>query len=95
MATKMSLWDVGIIKFAIRDSFLKLNPRHQLSNPVMFTVYIASILTTILFIQAMFGNGEAPARFILAITLWLWFTLLFANFAEAMAEGRLSRFYPT
>ncbi|MDR3491660.1 MAG: potassium-transporting ATPase subunit KdpB [Gammaproteobacteria bacterium] len=88
MATKMSLWDVGILKFAIRDSFLKLHPRHQISNPVMFTVYVASILTSVLFIQALFGHGEAPARFILSITLWLWFTLLFANFAEAMAEGR-------
>ena len=88
MATKLSLWDFGIIKSAIIDSFLKLSPRHQVKNPVMFTVYIGSILTTVLFIQALMGNGEAPAPFILAITLWLWFTLLFANFAEAMAEGR-------
>jgi K+-transporting ATPase ATPase B chain len=88
MATKISLWDVSIIKSAMRDSFVKLHPRHQISNPVMFTVYVASILTTVLFIQALCGHGELPARFILSITFWLWFTLLFANFAEAMAEGR-------
>ena len=88
MATKLSLWDLGIIKSAIVDSFVKLTPRHQIKNPVMFTVYIGSLLTTGLFVQALIGQGEAPAKFILAITLWLWFTLLFANFAEAMAEGR-------
>jgi K+-transporting ATPase ATPase B chain len=57
-------------------------------NPVMFVVYVGSFLTTGLFIQALFGRGEAPAGFILAVALWLWFTVLFANFAEAMAEGR-------
>lgn len=88
MAIKMSLWDINIIQSAICDSFLKLSPRHQIKNPVMFTVYVGSILTTALFIQALLGTGEAPAKFILAITLWLWFTLLFANFSEAMAEGR-------
>ena len=54
----------------------------------MFVVYVGSILTTILWIQALGGHGEAPAGFILAVTLWLWFTVLFANFAEAIAEGR-------
>ena len=54
----------------------------------MFVVYIGSILTTILWMQALAGKGEAPAGFILAVTLWLWVTLLFANFAEAIAEGR-------
>src|SRR5689334_14735623 len=88
MATKISLWDNTIIKFAMRDAILKLSPRNQLRNPVMFTVYIASLLTTGLFIQALFDEGEAPAWFIFAITLWLWITLIFANFAEAMAEGR-------
>jgi K+-transporting ATPase ATPase B chain len=88
MATKHSLWDIGIVTTAIRDSFLKLTPRHQIHNPVMFTVYVGSIVTTFLFVQALSGHGEAPASFILAITLWLWFTLIFANFAEAMAEGR-------
>ncbi len=83
-----SIWNPEIIKLAIRDSFLKLSPQHQIRNPVMFTVYVGSLLTTGLLIQSLIGNGEAPASFILAITLWLWFTLLFANFAEAMAEGR-------
>jgi K+-transporting ATPase ATPase B chain len=82
------IWDLPIIKVAARDAFTKLSPRDQIRNPVMFTVYIASILATGLYLQALFGKGEAPVSFILAITLWLWFTLLFANFAEAMAEGR-------
>jgi K+-transporting ATPase ATPase B chain len=60
----------------------------QWRNPVMFVVYIGSILTTLLWLQALQGQGEAPTGFILAITLWLWFTVLFANFAEALAEGR-------
>ena len=88
MAAKFSLWDLTIIKTSIGDAFKKLAPQHQIRNPVMFTVYIGSILTTILSIQAYFGHGEAPLQFILSISLWLWFTLLFANFAEAMAEGR-------
>ena len=91
MVTKIearSLWDMKIIKTAMRDSILKLAPQNQIRNPVMFAVYVGSILTTALFIQALFGKGEAPASFILAITSWLWFTLLFANFAESMAEGR-------
>lgn len=88
MADKLSLWDFGIIKSAFVASFIKLSPGHQIKNPVMFSVYISSLITTGLFIQALMGEGEAPATFILAITLWLWFTILFANFAEAMAEGR-------
>ncbi len=83
-----SLWDVGIIKKALREAFVKLTPFHQIHNPVMFTVYVGSLLTTLLFFQALIGEGEAPARFILSITIWLWFTLFFANFAESMAEGR-------
>lgn len=85
---KRSFLDRTIIKLALRDSFLKLNPVHQIRNPVMFTVYIASLLTTALFIQALVDEGETSATFILAISLWLWFTLFFANFAESMAEGR-------
>ncbi|MBI2785529.1 MAG: potassium-transporting ATPase subunit KdpB, partial [Legionella longbeachae] len=89
MGTKNhSIWDLGIIRVALIDAFLKLTPGTQIKNPVMFTVYVGSLITTGLFIQALMGNGEAPTSFILAITLWLWFTLLFANFAEAMAEGR-------
>src|SRR5450432_1016860 len=77
-----------LMKRALLDSFLRLTPRYQARNPVMFVVYIGSILTTILWFQALAGKGEAPAGFILAVTLWLWVTLLFANFAEAIAEGR-------
>ncbi|HUJ79846.1 MAG TPA: potassium-transporting ATPase subunit KdpB [Nitrospiria bacterium] len=85
---KHRLFDPAIIRQAIIDSFRKLNPRHQVRNPVMFVVYVGSILTSLLFLQAVMGHGEAPAGFILQIALWLWFTVLFANFAEAMAEGR-------
>src|SRR5215467_3641261 len=77
-----------LMKTALVDSFRRLTPRYQWRNPVMFVVYIGSILTTILWLQALFGRGEAPAGFILAVALWLWVTLLFANFAEAIAEGR-------
>ncbi len=69
-------------------SFRKLNPLVQLRNPVMFVVYVGSLLTTALWLQALTGKGEAPAGFILAVTLWLWFTVLFANFAEAVSESR-------
>jgi K+-transporting ATPase ATPase B chain len=85
---KQFFWKADIVKSAILNAFIKLSPRHQLRNPVMFCVYVGSLLTTLLFVQALIGRGEAPAGFILTITLWLWFTLLFANFAEAMAEGR-------
>ena len=83
-----SLLDPKLLQSAVIESFRKLSFKQQLKNPVMFVVYIASMLTTLLWIQALTGVGEAPAAFILAISLWLWFTVLFANFAEAMAEGR-------
>jgi K+-transporting ATPase ATPase B chain len=82
------LFDPPIVRRAIIDSFLKLDPRHQVKNPVMFVVEVGSALTTLLFFQALVGQGEAPAGFILAVSFWLWFTVVFANFAEAMAEGR-------
>src|SRR5512137_795042 len=82
------LFDPPIVRKAIVESFRKLDPRHQVRNPVMFVVEVASVLTTGLFIQALMGHGEAPAGFILAVSAWLWFTVVFANFAEAMAEGR-------
>ena len=82
------LFDPGIVRRAIVDSFRKLDPRHQVRNPVMFVVEVGSVLTSGLYVQALAGHGEAPAGFILAVSLWLWFTVLFANFAEAMAEGR-------
>jgi potassium-transporting ATPase ATP-binding subunit len=83
-----SLFDVTIVRQAIVDSFRKLTPRRQVRNPVMFVVYVGSILTTLLWIQALVGKGEAPGWFIFWVSVWLWFTVLFANFAEAMAEGR-------
>jgi K+-transporting ATPase ATPase B chain len=91
MATRIhvrALFDPPIVRRAIIDAFLKLDPRHQVKNPVMFVVEVGSVLTTFLFLQALIGHGEAPAGFILAVSLWLWFTVVFANFAEAMAEGR-------
>jgi potassium-transporting ATPase ATP-binding subunit len=83
-----SLFDPAIVRAAVKDSFRKLHPRMMVRNPVMFVVYVGSFLTTGLFVQAVIGKGEAPAGFILGVSLWLWFTVLFANFAEAMAEGR-------
>jgi K+-transporting ATPase ATPase B chain len=82
------LFDGAIVRRAIVDSFRKLDPRHQARNPVMFVVEIGSLFTTLLWVQSLVGTGEARSGFILAISLWLWFTVLFANFAEAMAEGR-------
>jgi K+-transporting ATPase ATPase B chain len=82
------MFDPALVKPAIVDSFRKLNPAVQWRNPVMFVVYVGSILTTVLWVQALVGKGEAPHGFILAVAVWLWFTVLFANFAEALAEGR-------
>ncbi|HEY6952157.1 MAG TPA: potassium-transporting ATPase subunit KdpB, partial [Bacteroidota bacterium] len=73
---------------ALVDAILKLNPRRMARNPVMFVVEVGSVLTTALWLQALSGAGEAPAWYIGSITLWLWFTVLFANFSEALAEGR-------
>jgi K+-transporting ATPase ATPase B chain len=84
----LTLFDSALLGPAIADSFRKLSPRVQIRNPVMFVVYIGSLLTTLLFVQASRGQGEAPAGFIFAVAAWLWFTVLFANFAEALAEGR-------
>jgi len=78
----------AMVRQAIIDSFIKLNPRRMLRNPVMFVVEVGSLLTTGLWIQALVGKGEAPAWFIGAVAIWLWFTVLFANFSEALAEGR-------
>ncbi len=83
-----SLFETAIVKQAIVDSFRKLTVKRQVRNPVMFVVYVGSILTSLLWIQALVGKGEAPSWFIFWVSVWLWFTVLFANFAEAMAEGR-------
>ncbi|MBF0418945.1 MAG: potassium-transporting ATPase subunit KdpB [Magnetococcales bacterium] len=88
MLKHLSLLDPAIMHEAMIKSFLRLTPRYQLQNPVMFVVWVGSLLTTGLFLHALTGRGEAPAWFIFAISFWLWFTVLFANFAEAIAEGR-------
>jgi K+-transporting ATPase ATPase B chain len=80
---KRAIWEWKIIRRAVVDALLKLNPRKMMGNPVMFVVEIGSVITTVL----LFKGGSA-FKFNLQITLWLWFTVLFANFAEAMAEGR-------
>lgn len=85
---RLKLLDSQLVVLAIADAFRKLSPAVQLRSPVMFVVYIGSIITTLLYIQALNGVGEASSGFILAIAVWLWFTVLFANFAEALAEGR-------
>jgi K+-transporting ATPase ATPase B chain len=87
---KISIWDAKIIKRAIIDSFVKLNPRTMMRNPVMFVVEVGSVLTTIQLVRGLIAPvpGVTNVLFELQITLWLWFTVLFANFAEAMAEGR-------
>ncbi|HJU38982.1 MAG TPA: potassium-transporting ATPase subunit KdpB, partial [Tahibacter sp.] len=77
-----------ILREALVASFRKLSPRAQFRNPVMFVVFVCSALTTALWLQALAGHGETNAGFIFWISLWLWFTLVFANFAEAIAEGR-------
>ncbi|HEY0293885.1 MAG TPA: potassium-transporting ATPase subunit KdpB [Bordetella sp.] len=81
-------WSRSLMVPALRDSLVKLAPATQWRNPVMFVVYVGSILTTVLWLMALAGHAEAPAGFILAVSAWLWFTVLFANFAEALAEGR-------
>ncbi|MBA3755393.1 MAG: potassium-transporting ATPase subunit KdpB [Nitrosomonas sp.] len=87
-ARTLPLFDPVLIKPALFNAFKKLTPQAQWRNPVMFVVWTGSILTTILGIDALAGHGEAPAEFIFMIAAWLWFTVLFANFAEALAEGR-------
>lgn len=82
------LSDLAIITPAIMDSFRKLNPRRQFHNPVMFVVLIGSILTSIIFVRTLFGSSHESHWYILGVSIWLWFTVLFANFAEAIAEGR-------
>jgi len=89
MSTKArSLFDPEILRGAVIGAFWKLDPRREIRNPVMFVVYIGSILTTGLWLYSLTSPGEEPSWFIFAISVWLWFTVLFANFAEAMAEGR-------
>src|SRR3981081_130218 len=93
----ISIFDPTIIRRAIPDSFNKLDPRVQLKNPVMFVVEVGSVVTTIEFVRLLFAQPTAQLPraqltfeiiFVLAVSIWLWFTVVFANFAEAMAEGR-------
>jgi len=83
-----SLFDQQILSAALIAAFCKLTPQQQWKNPVIFVVYIGSLLTTLLWLLAINGIGQDPASFILTINLWLWVTVLFANFAEALAECR-------
>jgi len=86
--TQLALLDRKLLGPALVETFRKLDPRVQARNPVMFVVYVGTIATALLYARAVAGHGEAPPSFILAITVWLAFTVLFANFAEALAEGR-------
>jgi potassium-transporting ATPase ATP-binding subunit len=94
---EISIWDPRIIRRAIPDSFKKLDPRVQIKNPVMFVVEVGSVVTSIEFVRLLFATPTrtfthdqlvAETIFVLAVAIWLWFTVIFANFAEAMAEGR-------
>jgi K+-transporting ATPase ATPase B chain len=87
MAQRISIWDPAIIGPAIADSLKKLDPRTQIKNPVMFIVEAGSLVTTIVFVQELTRGGGHPL-FTGQVAFWLWFTVIFANFAEAMAEGR-------
>ena len=86
--TSLPLFDPALLKPALRDSVRKLALREQLKNPVMFVVYLGSVLCSVLWVMALQGRGDAPAWLTGSIAVWLWFTVLFANFAEALAEGR-------
>ena len=88
LTTKNAFADKKMIVRAVKDSFVKLNPKIQADNPVMLLVYSSAILTTGLWIVSLFGVMDAPSGYTLAIAVILWFTVLFANFAEAIAEGR-------
>src|SRR5215475_7792992 len=83
-----SLFDPAIMKRATLDSFVKLDPRQMTRNPVMFIVEVGSVLTTVLFFQKLPSASASDSVFAGLVAAWLWFTVLFANFAEAVAEGR-------
>ena len=83
------LFDPPIVRRALRDAFVKLDPRAEAKNPVMFVVWVGSVLTTLIFLRDLAAHvGGWERAFVGQIALWLWFTVLFANFAEAIAEGR-------
>ncbi|HEY3807046.1 MAG TPA: potassium-transporting ATPase subunit KdpB [Kofleriaceae bacterium] len=85
---KVAAFDRALMRAAVADSFKKLDPRVLAKNPVMFVVGVGSLLTTALVVRDLVGEPTSPIWFSVAITLWLWFTVIFANFAEAVAEGR-------
>ena len=85
---KSALTDKKMLLRAVKDSFVKLAPKTQVKNPVMMLVYVSAVMTTILFLISLMGIQDAPSGFTLAIAVILWFTVIFANFAEAIAEGR-------
>src|SRR5216683_973149 len=85
MATPIRTLSAPIVQRAALESFLKLDPRVQWRNPVMFVVWVGSVLVTLIWLA---GTGKESSAFVLAVALWLWFTILFANFAESVAEGR-------
>ena len=88
MNTIRGSFNKKIVSTAVRDAFRKLSPRTQMRNPVMLIVYIGAIMTTWFTVRDFMQGNDQPTFFTLQITLWLWFTVLFANFAEAVAEGR-------
>lgn len=90
-AKKISIWDAKIIKRALIDSLVKLNPRTMMKNPVMFVVEVGSCLTTLELIRGLLApvHGITNTLFELQITVWLWFTVLFANFAESLTAGSI------
>jgi len=85
---KQHLPERNLYRQAIIEAFVKLNPRWMVRNPVMFVTEVGSVLTTVLWIQALLGHGEAKAAFVGGVALWLWLCVIFANFSEALAEGR-------
>ena len=91
MGKKQESWNRGIVGQALRGAWDKLAPRKQLENPVMFLVYISAVLTTLFYLAGLWGTADAPGWFTLSIAVLLWFTVFFANFAEALAEGRCAR----
>src|SRR5690349_4421369 len=84
---KLSIWDRSLVRAGVTDAFRKLDPRLMVRNPVMFVVEVGAVLTSVLLVRDLL-QGRTGGGFELQITLWLWITVLFANLAEAMAEGR-------
>src|SRR5512136_2219439 len=84
----LTFFEGALLRQAIADAFVKLNPLHMMRRPVMFVVEAGSVMTSALFFHVLSGQGQESPGFILAVSIWLWATVLFGNFAEAMAEGR-------